>query len=337
MKKYLAMILVALLAIVGLTGCGKSAPAGQNNNDKKKFKVVTTIFPEYDWVKNIMGDKFSQAEVTLLLNNGTDMHSYQPTMQDMIKVSDCDLFIYVGGESDQWVKKALQERKNKNMQVVNLMEVLGDRVKEEAEEGHEHKVGEDKAIATKEPGILHKSTKEVDKDEHVWLSLRNAQLFCTAITKALSEADSANAAVYETNLKKYEEKLTALDKEYEKTIQGSQKKVLVFGDRFPFRYLIDDYGLKYYAAFAGCSAETEASFKTVRFLAGKLDALGLNNIFTLEKSDQKIAKTIIQNTQAKKQNILALDSMQSTTAKDIAGGATYLQIMTNNLAALKRA
>jgi len=284
-------------------------------------------------VKNIMGDKFSQAEVTLLLNNGTDIHSYQPTIQDMMKVSDADLFIYVGGESDQWVTKALQESRNKNRQVVNLLEVLGSKVKTEEEE--ENGQGGLETSATGKSPYAHKDEKEPDKDEHVWLSLQNAQILCTAIAKSLSTVDPTNAPVYAANLKKYEEQLIALDKAYADVLEGKQQKVLIFGDRFPFRYLFDDYGLKHYAAFAGCSAETEASFKTIRFLAGKLDALGLHNIFTIEKSDQKIAKTIVKTTDKQDQKILALNSLQATTAKDIAGGATYLGIMKDNLTVLQ--
>ena len=341
MKKYLSMLLVALLSIICLTGCGAKKQAQQAvPQSTKKLKIVTTIFPEYDWVKNIMGDKFAQAEVTMLLNNGTDIHSYQPTIQDMVKVSDCDLFIYVGGESDQWVGKALKETKNKNMKTVNLLEILGSKVKNENDEGDEHKVegesaGEGKTIAPKASQPARKEAKEPDKDEHVWLSLKNAEIICTAITKALSEVDQANAQVYNENGKKYIDRLKALDQEYAKALSGSQKKVFVFGDRFPFLYLFDDYGLKHYAAFAGCSAETEASFKTIRFLAGKIDALGLKHIFTVEKSDQKIAKTVIQTTTGKNQNILTLDSMQATTAQDVAAGATYLKIMQKDLAVLK--
>ena len=329
MKKFL-LIILALLFVLGLAGCGQEKAATKKAvGAEKKLKIVTTIFPEYDWVKNIMGDQFSQAEVTLLLNNGTDIHNYQPTIQDMMKVSNCDLFVYVGGESDHWVDKALQEAKNKNMRVVNLLQVLGTKVKdEEVIEG-----GEKKELAIL--AAKHRQEEEPDKDEHVWLSLKNAQLICSALAKALSEVDAAHAAVYAANLKKYEDKLTALDLKYEKTIGQSKKQVLVFGDRFPFRYLVDDYRLKYYAAFAGCSAETEASFKTIRFLAGKLDTLGLNSIFTLERSDQKVAKTIRQTTQNKNQKLLTLDSMQATTAKDIADGTTYLGIMDNNLAVLQ--
>ena len=334
MKKYWILILSVLLALAFFSGCGKGAakPAA-SHTEVKKIKIVTTIFPEYDWVKNIMGDKFSQAEVTLLLNNGTDIHSYQPTIQDMMKVSDADLFIYVGGESDQWVTKALQESRNKNRQVVNLLEVLGSKVKTEEEE--ENGQGGLETSATGKSPSAHKDEKEPDKDEHVWLSLQNAQILCTAIAKSLSTVDPTNAPVYAANLKKYEEQLIALDKAYADVLEGKQQKVLIFGDRFPFRYLFDDYGLKHYAAFAGCSAETEASFKTIRFLAGKLDALGLHNIFTIEKSDQKIAKTIVKTTGKQDQKILALNSLQATTAKDIAGGATYLGIMKDNLTVLQ--
>lgn len=335
MKKYISILLAAVMAVGCLSACGQNnsntntqaeTTQAKDNNDKQ-IKVVTTIFPEYDWVKEIAGDEVSKMDLTMLLDNGVDLHSYQPTVDDIMKISDCDLFIYVGGESDAWVEDALKEAVNKDMKVINLLDVLGSSVKEEevvegmeAEEEEEDGAGE-----------------EPEYDEHVWLSLRNAKVLCKAIADDLAEIDTENADTYQENEKAYADKLDELDKKYQETVDLASQKTLLFGDRFPFRYMVDDYGLSYYAAFVGCSAETEASFETITFLAGKTDELGLKNIMTIEKSDQKIAKTIIENTKEKNQGILTLDSMQSTTSDDVKKGATYFSIMESNLSVLQEA
>lgn len=332
LKRIFAVFFCLLLAAGILGGCGKaassSAPAPSAlQSGNKPLKIVTTIFPEYDWVREILGDKADRAEVTMLLDNGVDLHSYQPTADDIIKISDCDLFLYVGGESDGWVEDALKEATNQNMKVINLLDVLGEQVKEEeVVEGME---GEEEEEADEEEGPEY--------DEHVWLSLKNAETLCNAITDALEEIDPANKDAYATNAASYLEKLAALDGEYQTVVDNAARKTVLFGDRFPFRYLVDDYGLSYYAAFAGCSAETEASFETISFLAGKVDELRLPCVLTIEGAQHKIAETIVQNTAEKNQSILTLDSMQSTTSTDVANGTTYLSVMESNLDVLKQA
>ena len=320
------------------------AKAKKSDKNTGKLKVVTTIFPEYDWTREILGDNAKNVELALLLGNGVDLHSYQPSIQDIAKISTADIFIYVGGESDGWVKDALKNAKNKNMKVINLMETLGDKVKaEEVKEGmqaeedddeHEHHHHEE---AEEHHHHHHDDEEEVEYDEHVWLSLRNAKIFCTEITSALCEKDAANAASYKANLTAYTAKLDALDAKYTAAVKAGNKNTVLFGDRFPFRYLVDDYNLDYYAAFVGCSAETEASFETVIFLAKKVDELGLNAVFKIESGDGKIARTIIQNTKKKNAKVLTLDSIQSTTAKQAAAGASYIKIMEDNLAVLEEA
>ena len=320
-----------------------------------KLKVVTTIFPEYDWTREIIGDTNS-AELTLLLGNGVDLHSYQPSIQDIAKISTADIFIYVGGESDGWVKDALKNAKNKNMKVINLLETLGDKVKaEEVKEGmqaeeedeheHHHHDGEhhddeDHDHDHEAEGHHHHhhdDEDEVEYDEHVWLSLRNAKILSAEIATALCEKDAANAAAYKANLAAYTARLDALDAKYTAAVKDGSKKTILFGDRFPFRYLVDDYGLDYFAAFVGCSAETEASFETVIFLAKKVDELGLNFVLKIESGDGKIARTIVQNTKKKSAKVLTLDSIQSTTAKQAASGVTYLKLMEENLKVLEEA
>lgn len=311
MKKYIAILLAAAMATLGISACRK-----ENSNKETKvqkdsdIKVVTTIFPEYDWVRQIAGEEADQMDITMLLDNGVDLHSYQPTAEDIMKVSDCDLFVYVGGESDAWVDDALKQAKNKDMQVVDLLDVLGNSAKEE---------------------------EEPEYDEHVWLSVKNAEVLSKAIADALEKVDPDHKDIYQENASAYSEKLKDLDAKYQEVVDGASQKTLLFGDRFPFRYLVDDYGLSYYAAFVGCSAESEASFDTISFLANKVDELGLKDIMAIENSNQKIAKTIIENTKEKNQKILTLDSMQSITSDDVKNGTTYLSVMEKNLEVLKEA
>lgn len=498
MKKRISIILAVVMALLCLAACGQNKSKYSSKNDK--IKVVTTIFPEYDWVREIAGEN-SNVDITTLLDNGVDLHSYQPTAEDIMKISSCDMFIYVGGESDEWVEDALKESVNKNMKVINLLDVLKDTVKTEeampgmqSEEGHNHGYshfddsdvqdrsltdwsgewqsvypyiengdldevmerkaesgdktaeeykkyyetgyktdvekmsinGEEGTMEFTKNGVTSKAkyeykgykiydyssgnrgvcyffesvdnasdapkyvqfsdhgispskaehyhiyagndsfdalSEEMDNwptyypagmtsneikedmleheekeyDEHVWLSLRNAEKLCDAIADSLCDIDSENKNVYSTNAAVYKNKLKELDDQYRNVVKNSTNKTLLFGDRFPFRYMVDDYGLKYYAAFAGCSAESEASFETISFLAKKVDELGLKNVMTIEKSDKKIANTIISNTKNKNQKIFELNSLQSTTSKDVKNGVTYLSVMKSNLNVLKEA
>ena len=330
MKKIITLMLVAVLAVCALSGCGTSK-SGEDTKDKK-IKIVTTIFPEYDWVMQILGDKADKADVTMLLDKGVDLHSYQPSTADIAKISEADVFIYVGGESDEWVEDVLKQAKNKNLKVINLMDVMGDKAKEEeVKEGMQPE--EEEAEEAKDG----KEEEEVEYDEHVWLSLKNAKIFTKKIADVLSEVDKDDAKTYQANYESYAKKLDDLDKKYAEAVASAKNKTLVFGDRFPFRYLVNDYGLDYYAAFVGCSAESEASFETVTFLAKKIDELGLGNVLTIEGKNHKIAKTVVDNTKNKDQKVLTMDSMQSTTAKDVKDGATYLGIMEKNLEVLKEA
>ena len=330
MKKIIIAVLCMLLTAGALAGCGEKNKSEKNAD----LSIVATIFPGYDWVREIMGDEAENADITILMDNGTDLHSYQPTADDIIKISKCDLFIYAGGESDEWVKDALKQAENKDMKVINMIEVLGDSVKtEEVVEGmeseHDHDHDED--------GDHNDSDQEVEYDEHTWLSLKNAEMICEAIENDLSSLDPENKDIYKKNSEEYISKLSELDSKYQKTVDDAARKTVLFGDRFPFRYLTDDYGLDYYAAFVGCSAETEASFKTVKFLAEKVDELDLPCVMTIEGSDHKIAETIIRNTADKDQKVLTMDSMQAVTASDLKDGKTYLSVMEKNLEALKEA
>lgn len=324
-KKVIACLLAA--GMLALAGCGKASKGSVDTagDASKKLSIVCTIFPCYDWVRQILGSDAKNADLTMLLDNGVDLHNYQPTADDIIKISDCDLFIYVGGASDTWVADALSEAVNKNMVVLNLMDILGGAVREEeVVEGMQQEAEEDSAGG-------------IEYDEHVWLSLKNASVICGAIKDALCRLDAGQKDAYPKNSDDYIAQLKDLDRKYTDMVKGAARDTVLFADRFPFRYLADDYGLSYYAAFVGCSAETEASFETVIFLAKKADELALPAVLVIENSDQKIAKAVISNTAEKDQNILVLDSMQSVTGKDASDGKTYLAIMQNNLDVLRTA
>lgn len=349
LNKLFAVVLSLALLVASLGACTAIA-------EGNKVSVVTTIFPIYDWVRQIAGDS-DQIEITMLLDSGVDLHSYQPTAADIMKIATCDVFIYVGGESDEWVEDALHEAVNPAMIVINLLDTLGDDVKmEEIVEGmeHEHDHDEDEHGEDHEHeedhdhdedahdedhdhDEDHEHEHEDEADEHVWLSLRNARQLVIAIAAKLAEADPGQAETYRANADAYCAELSALDAQYAEAMAQAAHKTILFGDRFPFRYLADDYGLTYYAAFSGCSAETEASFQTIVFLAQKVDELGLPVVLTIEGANHRIAETVIQATANQDQRVLTLNSMQGTAAADVQAGATYLAIMQANLAVLQEA
>ena len=320
--KYTAILAAAAITAVTLSGCSVSA---DSTPDKSRLKVVCTVFPAYDWVKQITGSRADEMDITYLLGSGTDLHNFQPTADDIIRISDCDLLVYAGGESDEWVTDALEGSSKKDTVVVSMLDIIGDRAREE--EVKEGMQGEE------EEG--EEGKEEPEYDEHVWLSLKNAKVICGGITDALCSLDPEGADTYRAGLNSYSAELDGLDSEFRELADGAEIKTVVFGDRFPFRYFVDDYGLDYYAAFVGCSAETEASFETVIFLAQKLDELGCKTIYTIENSDQSIARTIIDNTEAKDQSIAVLDSLQSVSSADIEGGETYISAMRKNYDVLK--
>lgn len=313
---------ILLLCFIFLTGCVST----KTNSSKKS--IVCTTYAQYNWVQEIIGKDNSAFELTLLIKDGTDLHSYQPTIQDLAKVSSADLFVYVGGESDQWVNDAIKEAKNKKMIAVSMMDVLKKRIKEEAhvegmaENNEHHHDNEDH--------------DEIEYDEHVWLSLINAQEVISYLSKQIQKLDESNQDEYIYNTQNYLNEIKTLDQQYQKVVQNAHTQTLLFADRFPFRYLLDDYGLNYYAAFPGCSADVEASFYTITFLANKIDELHLNSIFVIDQTNLKIAQTVKENTKEKNQEILYLDSLQSVNDKKISNGYSYLKAMKHNLKMLKK-
>lgn len=316
MKIRLSPLLLCLAFLAGfLSGCGGAA---ERENDK--LSVVATVFPLWDWTRELLGG-VDEIELTLLLDNGTDLHSYQPTVDDLVKISSADLLIYVGGESDGWIEDALSEKANPNLIAVDLMEVLGDRRK----------------LEERVEGMRDTGDEEAEYDEHIWLSLKNAELCCAAIADALAQLRPGMAETVTENRAVYFARLESLGARYRETLDHGARNVLLFADRFPFRYLLDDYGLSYYAAFAGCEAETGASFETVVFLAEKIDALRLPAVLTTDSPVPRLAETIVANTKNGNAAILELDSMQSVTRSDIGSGSSYLGVMESNLEVLKEA
>ena len=308
--------LILLLILILLCSCSVGE---QEQSDK--INIVCTIFPQYDWTRQIIGEEnMDNFNLSLLIANRVDLHSYSPSVQDIARIKTSDVFIYVGGDSDGWVNDVLRDA-NPNMVTLNLMEILGDLIieyehdEEECEEDHD----------------------EHHADEHIWLSLRYAEIICAAIANMLSEIDPENGLAYRNNFDLYTAELTILDAEFQAIAANANARMLVFADRFPFSYFTGDYGLTHYAAFSGCSAETEASFATIISLANRLNHYELGVVMVTESSDQSVARTVINNTNAKNQEILVLDSMQSVTLTDIQNGATYISIMRNNLQVLENA
>lgn len=424
-RKLLAFTLVATL----LTGCDSSSAVENNTvattntattattpvaSDVKveKMSIVTTTFAEYDWVREILGENVGNFNLTLLLDNGLDLHSFNPSVDDIINIGNADLFIYNGGESTVgWAGDVISQAKNDNLAAVNLLEELGDLAQmaehvhtdectdvdceidhsaeehdhahdeEECtdpdcdhdhshdEEEHDHAHDEEECVedcclvdeedhdhdhdeeectdpdceidhSAEEHSHDHDDCCDVTEDghshdhedEHYWMSLNNAKLLCSSIADKIIAIDPSNADVYNANLTAYIAKLDALDAEYQATVSSANRNVLVVADRFPFIYLTSDYGLEYYAAFSGCTAETEASFETIMFLTEKVNEYDLTCVVTTE-TGHEISNTIVSSTKSKDQEIFVLDSIQSTNSSS---GETYLGIMEENLKVLAK-
>lgn len=319
MKKFIGIGLGILMVMMMVLGCAKKENSSANGSTEgKKLSIVTTIFPAYDWVKQVVGDN-KNVDITFLIDKGVDLHSYQASAADIAKITDSDLFVFVGGESDGWAEDIVKE--NPNLKYISMVDSIGKAaLGEELVEGMQEEEGEEE--------------EECAIDEHVWLSLENAKTIVGAIEAKLEEIDPDNKGNYEKNANDYIAKLDALDKEYKDTLSNIQDKTILVGDRFPFRYLVNEYGIKYYAAFKGCDAGSEASFETVKFLANKMDELKLSKIFIIDGSKGDLAKTIVDNTKNKNAKILVLDSMQSTKSSD---NANYIDVMKKNLEVLKEA
>lgn len=341
-SKLLTLLMILVMCASCFYGCSSDK---KEENSSKKIKVVATIFPVYDFLREIGGDKI---DLTMLMTPGAETHSYEPTPKDMKTVSNADFFAYVGGDSDEWVDKILDGNKNDKMKVVTLMDCVKT-VDEEHVEGmeEEHDHDHDEDIDGKDDSDKDKDEHdehdehdhdhdgdEPEQDEHVWTSPKNAIEIVKKLTSELSKVDPDNANYYKENSKNYIKKLENLDKKFEDVVKNGKRKEIIFGDRFPFRYFVDRYGLKYYAAFPGCSTDTEASASTVAFLTNKVKEDKIPVIFHIELSNNKIAKSIAEATGAK---MLQLNAVHNVTKEDFEKGETYLSLMEKNLKPLEEA
>lgn len=314
MKNLIKICSVVALCVFLLLGCNNINNAQKDN----KLSVVTTIFPQYDFVREIAGDNVN---LSMLLKPGSESHSYEPTPKDIITIQNCDVFIYVGGEAEKWADDILDSIDTKNIKIVSLMECV-DIVEEEIVDGMEHEHEDD---INHEDELSH--DEEIEYDEHVWTSPKNAIKIANKISEVLSSLDEKNKEKYNKSTKEYITKLEELDSLFKGIINDYSRKTLVFGDRFPFRYFADEYGLDYYAAFPGCSTETEASAATVSFLINKVKDDNIPVVFYIELSNEKMADTICEATGAKK---LLLHSCHNITKEDFDKGISYLYLMESN-------
>ncbi len=317
MKKIIPFFIIITIIMLSLCSCGT------NVDEHEGLNIVCTAFPQYDFAKNIIG---SDDGLTLLLDDGADLHSYEPTAQDIIRIGSADIFIFVGGASDDWAEGVIRSANNPDLKTIAIMDLVKT-LKEEYVSGmqqenhvHEH--------------LDAHSGDHSGEDEHIWLSLKNAVKITESLCEQICEADPENSDKYITNSKNYITELCTLDTEYQKMISASSRKTVLFADRFPFRYLTEDYGLTYFAAFAGCSSESEASFETMAFLIDKTKELDLPYVLTIEGSDGSLAKTVCESTESK---IAVLDSCQSVSMSDIKNGTSYINIMKSNLEVLQEA
>ena len=313
MKKSLKMIIILLVVVVaavaGILLVGNKKAAG------KKLKIVATNFPAYDFARAVAGD---EAEVKMLLKPGAEMHDFEPTPQDVIDIKNSDLFVYVGGESDEWVADILKDidvGKTKTLKMMNAVSV----VEEEAVEGMEAEEEDEEAKGD-----------EAEYDEHVWTSPKNAAKIVDAIAEKIADKSDR----FKKNAADYVAKLDELDAKFRDVVKNAKRKTIVFGDRFPLRYFVDEYDLKYFAAFPGCAEQTEASSKTISFLIDKVKTEEIPVVFKVELSSGKIADIIAKETGAK---VVEFNAVHNVSAEDFAAGATYVSLMEKNVSALKEA
>lgn len=330
-RKWIVIVSVAVMCVCLLTGCGRKI---KNDIAGSENIILCTTFAAYDWVREILGDT-DMFTCQMLVENGVDIHSYQPSAQDIMKIADCRILVYVGGESDTWVSDALSESGNEDIVAISLLNLVGDRALDEVElagvESHHHHDHE--AHDGHEDEFAHEDESEHEYDEHVWLSLRNAQVCVNTLADVITSLDPEHKEAYEHNAQAYREKLQQLDAKYDNMRKNAQRDTILIGDRFPFLYLMEDYDIHYYAAYSGCSADAEASVHTVLYLADRLQTLKLPVIYVVDQGMDNLAKTIAECA-GMQVEIYNLSSMQSVTKEDIEKGNTYLSYMEENLQVL---
>ena len=325
-KKIGGVLAIALILSVSVFAVVKLS------RDKKMANIVSSSFVGYDFARAVTGDK---TEISMLLKPGAEMHDYEPTPEDIINIKNADLFIYVGGESDEWVEDLLKDNEipeEKTLRLMDLVEVKEEELSEGMEE-HEHET-EHKHESEHEHEPEENHEEEVEYDEHIWTSPVNAIKLVNGIKNKLSKIHPENENVYIENANIYTARLVDIDQKIRNVVASSNKRELIFGDRFPFRYFVDEYGLDYYAAFPGCSEQTEASSKTIAFLINKAKSDDIKTILKIELTSDKLAKNIADETGAK---VMTMNAVHNISGEDFANGVTYADIMEKNIEVLKEA
>lgn len=347
MKKItLSIILILTLSFI-LVGCGSSTTNEDTSDDTASTEtgdtqdsdktIIATSFYQYDFIQNILGDT-NAVNLRLLNESGTDVHSFEPTTEDIVDITQSSLFVYNGGTSEAWVNDIVQSADGSSnfLKLMDSVETKNVEIVEGMEEIHSD---EESAETTEgEEQASNETTEHEDEiDEHIWLSIKNSIKLVNTLTDEICEIDPDNEETYRQNADAYIVELRNLDSEYKEMTNNIASNLIVVADRFPFMYLLDDYHIDYYAAFDGCSSESEASFETVAFLATKLDENELNYVIVTETPIDGLADSVIASTTSKNQEILTLNSMQTISLDDINGGANYIDLMKENLTTLQTA
>lgn len=331
-NKAWCLLLFFILSVVSLSACDL-----KKKETDGTLSIVCTSFPQYDFVKQIIGENPAGIEVTYLLKSGIDLHNYQASAEDMVKIRSSNLFLYIGGESEKWAEEVVKQVDASEfhaLALINVVEAKEEEIIEGMEADHEDKDHEKEGLVGVNPeGEEH----EEEFDEHVWLSLKNAEVIVNEICNEISNIDPSNSEYYKNNATSYTQELKELDEQFTDYTKNAARDTILVADRFPFRYFVDDYNLRYYAAFVGCSAETEAKFETIAFLSKKVEELNLPAVLIIDGSDGSIAKTVIKNSNQENVSIKTLNSMQSVSMEDIKSGVSYLNVMKENLQVIKEA
>ena len=324
MKKLYKIMIVAIMlfSVFSLTGCN-------NKNNESKITIISTGFPGYDFARAVTKNS-KDVEVKMLLKPGAEMHDFEPTPQDIKNIKNSDIFIYVGGDSDEWIEDVLDDIDTDKTKVIKLMDLVNVVEEEHVEGMEEHHHDED----DEEHEEDHEHEEEIEYDEHVWTNPINAITITNKLKDEVIKIDNSNKELYEKNASNYVNELTNIDNEIKDIVKNGKRKEIIFGDRFPLRYFVDEYGLSYYAAFPGCSEQTEASAKTISFLINKVKEDKIPVVFHIELSNGKIANTIAKETGAK---VLEFKTAHNISQKDFDAGVTYVDIMKDNIKVLKEA
>ena len=313
MKSITRITALLTAAATALCLCSCASQNEADNKDSQKLKIISTVFPPYDLARQIAGDN---ADISILLPPGSESHTYEPTAKEIIEIQNCDIFLYIGGENEQWAEKIISSNKSDSVKTVKLIDCV--KTLEEAELHEEE----------------HEEEHSHETDEHIWTSPKNEQLMLTAVYDAICEADPENKAVYTKNKDSYNEQLNELDKAYKEAVGNAKNKTIIMADKFPFRYLAEEYGLDFYAAFSSCSDESEPSAAAMTSLISKIKELKIPVVYYLEFSSTKVADTLCSETGA---SLLMLHSCHNVSKEDLDKGITYVELMKQNLENLKTA